>query len=451
MKCVSRFQVSFHPLLVIGLCVLIALPTMAAVVPCPHQQVDSSGAIQAALVSARRGETVSLEAGTYYVANPIWVQVAFQGALRGAGKDKTIITTLPGSKINGISNPWGFGAVSTIFQFEIPIGQKGDIRVSDLSVVITDPEPGGIQDDGGFFQNALYNLFVVSGTKVNTRFEHLRLVASAGNFQGRNVAHAFHIAGFPTDLMKGNHVLADTTLEMMVISYDTFWMQDSSIKVTNNTFTKNSYGPILEDCSNCFGEVTANTITSPDFEGITISQGGLSGFIPAKPSSYIVASNTILASGVTVYESGFADGVLLFDMAPLSGAPPTLYAGVAFNTITLQDTQGAGILGIGAQRATVLSNNITGSGLAGITTGIVGDTVTGWLVLQNNVQGVNALVAPIWLGSGTNHCTVIGDRHQTLVLDEGTDNTLINVTKMQGSAPTLKSLRRMPPQRPRLH
>jgi hypothetical protein len=446
MKCEKRFPRLSRVLLMIGVYALIGLPLEARVVPCPDQQIDSSAAIQAALMAARTGETVSLQACTYYVANPIWVQKAFHGALRGAGKDQTVITTLPGSKINGIPNPWGFGSLSTIFQFEVPPGQKGNIQVSDFSIVITDPEPAGTQDSNDFFQHALYNLFVVSGTKVDTRFEHLRLVASAGNVQNRNVAHAFHIAGFPTDLMKGNHLLSDTDLEMMAIAYDTFWMQDSSLKVTNSTFTNNSWGPILEDCSNCVGEVTSNTVTSPDFEGIAISQGGLSDFIPAKPSSYLVTHNTILASGTTVFPSGFADGVLLIDLAPF----PSLYAGVAFNTITLEDTQGAGIVGIGAQKASALSNNITGSGLAGITTGIAGDTVTGWLILRNNVEGVTALVAPVWLGPGTNHCTVVGDGHTTLVLDEGTDNKLINVTKTQASAATSKPTKRMPLRRPPL-
>jgi Right handed beta helix region len=389
-------------------------------------------------------EIVWLEAGTYYVANPIWVRTAFQGALRGAGKDQTIITTLPGSRIAGIPNPWLGQSYSTIFQFEIPLGQTGDLRVSDFTIVITDPEPGGIQDDNDWWQNALYNFFVVAGTKVNTRFEHLRLVASGGNFFGRNVAHSFHIGGYPTDLMKGSHFLTDVQFEKMAVSYDTFWIRDSSIKVKGNTFTNNFYGPVLEDCSNCFGEVTSNTITYPDYEGVYITQGGSSGFIPDKPSSYLVAYNTIRANGL-------ADGVFLQDEAPDSGLAPKLYAGVAFNTITLEDTQGAGIGTGGTQKAIILSNNITGSGLAGIYAGIWGAygeaAITDWLILYNNVDGVNATVAPVWLGSGTNHCTVIGDRHKTLVLDEGVNNILINVTKMQGSAPSSKPMRRTLPQR----
>jgi hypothetical protein len=61
-------------------------------IPCPNAEVDSSGVIQEALRTAEPGETVSLEACAYYLAAAIVVDTAFHGALRGAGKDRTILT-----------------------------------------------------------------------------------------------------------------------------------------------------------------------------------------------------------------------------------------------------------------------------------------------------------------------------------------------------------------------
>ena len=37
---------------------------------------------------------------------------------------------------------------------------------------------------------------------------------------------------------------------------------------------------------------------------------------------------------------------------------------------------------------------------------------------------------PIWFGKGANHCLVIGDPTRTGVLDQGTDDILINVNPL---------------------
>ena len=51
----------------------------------------------------------------------------------------------------------------------------------------------------------------------------------------------------------------------------------------------------------------------------------------------------------------------------------------------------------------------------------------------NNVQNVEALAAPIWLGEGTSNYIVIGGSNKTNVWDQGTNNTLTGVTKIQGN------------------
>ena len=61
--------------------------------------------------------------------------------------------------------------------------------------------------------------------------------------------------------------------------------------------------------------------------------------------------------------------------------------------------------------------------MAGIYCGIWGDPSTDWLVKGNDVEGVNAQVAPIWLGSATSNFVVYSDKKD--VLDEGTNNIVI--------------------------
>ena len=124
------------------------LASPATVVPCPEDVVDSSAAIQSALENAAPGETVQLEPGTYYIQAGVHVTTAFTGRLRGAGMDKTVITTLPGTVVAKVPIS-GFAAfnggeaplLTALFYFEVPQGQKADIAMSDMSIVVTDPVP----------------------------------------------------------------------------------------------------------------------------------------------------------------------------------------------------------------------------------------------------------------------------------------------------------------------
>jgi hypothetical protein len=64
------------------------------------------------------------------------------------------------------------------------------------------------------------------------------------------------------------------------------------------------------------------------------------------------------------------------------------------------------------------------------------------LIIGNNVQDITDI--GIYLGFGTKGCLVIGDRHKTNVLDEGTDNILIRVNKMgSGVGPAIQSLSKL--------
>jgi hypothetical protein len=122
-----------------------------------------------------------------------------------------------------------------------------------------------------------------------------------------------------------------------------------------------------------------------------------------------------------------------------------LDATIAHNTIIL-DNGGydGGIDGMYAQRVVVLHNRISGTCLAGIDAGTPFDSVypypigpaNGWRIIGNDVSGVTASTAvggpgaQIWLGEGASHCLVVGGCQPTTVLDQGTNDTLVNVTQL---------------------
>ena len=92
-----------------------------------------------------------------------------------------------------------------------------------------------------------------------------------------------------------------------------------------------------------------------------------------------------------------------------------------------------GIFGYAADDIILKNNNIWGNGMSAIYGGIWGDETTNWFMQGNNVQNIDALAAPIWLGEATSYCTVIGGSNKTNVFDQGTNNILTGVTKIQGN------------------
>ncbi len=198
------------------------------------------------------------------------------------------------------------------------------------------------------------------------------------------------------------------------------------------------YGVQLADFSNTFAAAERNDFQNVHWFGVWLRAafpavvGYHEGPIPElfpEPSSFLISHNTIHAIDV-------ADGIGILDYASLVGAGKTLEAVVESNTIILDNTWWGGIWGGAAQDVVVAKNQFTGfSYMPGIYMGVFGDSVSGWTILGNNVQNLNAYVAQIWLGSGTSGCTVVGGSTQTNVWDQGTDNILVGVNNMQGNDP----------------
>jgi hypothetical protein len=168
---------------------------------------------------------------------------------------------------------------------------------------------------------------------------------------------------------------------------------------------------------------------------------------------FVIRNNTMICS--TDGSLGWGgEAVWLQDLSRLrAGEPNRLEAVVANNTIVV-DNGGvdAGISGAYADDIKVVNNRISGTGMAAITVetaptvwGFQFGSGSGWQIIGNDVSGLHAVgyggrpPAQIWLGEGASHCLVIGGCRPTTVLDEGTDNTLINVKELVWSPSALTS------------
>ena len=172
------------------------------------------------------------------------------------------------------------------------------------------------------------------------------------------------------------------------------------------------------------------------WQGLQAAFGG-GAPLPSLPAPHIViADNTM--SGTNI-----AGGVYVEDDSPLSNLPNRLDAAITGNHINLNnDGADGGVDGFYARGISVMNNHISGIGLAGVDVGTPYipaypypiEPAGNWRIIGNDLSGLTASTdqggpgAQIWLGPGANHCLVIGGPPPTTVLDQGTDDTLINVT-----------------------
>jgi hypothetical protein len=421
--------------------------------------VDDTLAVQCALdeaLAAGPGKTVQLEAGSFHVG---FVRVrGFVGAFRGRGAHATRITPLPAL---ACAEQLAQGLFPVLISFD-----EGYPRISDLMLEITtdqidpcvpysvpwDPQPlsglGELLTVGGapITEAHADNCGALVPASAGARIERIRIKGpfpSTAEMQQqgarRYLEHGLGIGGW------GN--------------YGTTFCMDW-VRRVNGTFTVES--SLFEDLPSAgvaasgLGHATARVGGSPragnrfrnvGFSLVAMTNDGAKvdfsyndadtqcfGSIYAAQSVPYnqgppLAASTVLAHHNRLRVSGTADAVMLQDFAPLMGSPATLKAVVSHNAITLADTANGGIGSYGAQKIKVYGNKIAGNGMAGVYAGLWGDSTVGWWIVGNDVSGVNVppATAPIWLGATTRNFLVVGDGHPTGVLDEGTDNVLINV------------------------
>jgi hypothetical protein len=409
----------------------------------PGGDMQDSKAIQKAFddaVAAGPGSTVQLTKGTFCLDERIEVE-GFVGCFKGAGKDKTIITT-------PLDKPVDFSLTDPDWESLIKF-RHGNINVSDFTIKISNPHPcTGLNSPIWDGLDCFPELISFTGNSVKTPPLTDQMVSASVNnvkFIGLHYLDGYGLESFnvyttlaiswdgffaeSTYSLKGN--LKITNCEFKSLNTDIFISFDGTGKIgdydnySGNKFEDANFGIMIYDCSNSFYNISNNCFTKLGAGGaVQLIQGWY--FDPSIPSKYLIRNNYMeLKSG--------GEAIWLVDLGISKGEDKKIDVNVSDNKIYLDNSNG-GIWGCYAKNILISSNKIWGDcGIAGIhSSTLEGDPIdemSGWVIRGNNVEEVNSQVAPIWLNSSSHDNTVIGGSLQTTVLDEGTNNVLINVNK----------------------
>ena len=392
---------------------------------------DDSYNIQTALnnaVASGPGCTVQLTAGIFYLKYKIEID-GFDGFFKGAGKQITIMTTH--DQIDYYADPYGDNFCLITFR-------HGYVRMSDLTFNITEPEPCITE-----FENALPTIIMVSGSRSETPpegdqcgssiFNNIEFICNAGNFFGYNVAGFLYIGADRTEfIIGGNQKITKCLFQGSVNSLTNWGDNDATWLIggngANGNIFSNAYWPLtLGECNNSSFEVSFNNFEDFKWGGVFITQGYFTDASSKTVSTFLIQQNQISTEEE-------CDGISILDYTNYSGFGKSIDAIIKSNQISMNaEGYWGGIYGVAADDIIIKNNNIWGNGMSAIYGGIWGDETTNWFMQGNNVQNVDALAAPIWLGEATSYCTVIGGSNKTNVFDQGTNNILTGVTKIQGN------------------
>jgi hypothetical protein len=415
---------------------------------------DDTANIQAAFnaaVKAGPGSTVQLSAGHFYT-NRILVH-NFKGCFRGAGQGKTFIDcqrgldpSLPGVIVKGESDILPFPYLVAF--------DGGNVRVSDLSFDITAASPVDAAANGG--SDFLTTIVFVTGN-ASSAFHRVRFTAGAGSDDGYNVDQGLVIAGYAPLDQNGNWLSLTRIRGVESVCGCSFAGHDGLVVQGlvhgRLTVSRSVFDDLVLSCASLdsgASQVTIchNQMSAASWDDIVLWQGFTAAgkadasLLPPLPAPhYLISHNRLLATGA-------AGGVEVRDDSSLFKAPQRLHAVIADNHIIL-DNGGwdAGIDGVYAKGIRVVHNRISGTGFAGIQLGFVASLWgmpsapdSNWRIIGNDVSGVKLATqytdasgaplwgAQVWLGPDADHCLVVGGCKPTTVLNQGTDNTLINAT-----------------------
>jgi len=407
-----------------------------------------------AAAAAGPGSTVQLLSGTY--STGLLAVDTFHGSLVGVGKERTTVTTVP----DMLCPTW-----PTWIQFG-----EGDVRVADLTFDVSDPYPcqpwfnpvddpdllyprqdlavivslaGGILDPS-------YDWSDPETVYASSSFENVvfrgpidpesptYFGVTSGLFIGAPL-QAGPAGGLGRGLpMVGDHSVTNCSFENTWQAIVAFGLTDGSLTVggsasQGNAFANAYFGLRSFDHDNSSIEFSHNEVVdiTPGGTGVLAQQTerpwAYSYPWPA-PTQYLIRQNTLDVAGEV-------DAIAIVDLGPAFGEGAKVHAVISQNRIHLEDGLWGGVWGYGADDVLVTNNQIAGSGMAGIYFGFQGLASSGWTMVGNNVQNLDADVASIWLGPVSSHCTVVGGSNKANVLDEGTDNIITGVNNMGGNPP----------------
>ena len=434
------------PVLAAGLLGLLAAPALASpqtfyVHPSGGNDTHNIQKAFNAAVKAGPGSTVQLTAGHFYINNIVVRN--FDGTFKGAGEHKTVIDCLRGldPSLPGVAVLPDAGSWPSLLVFK-----SGDIRASDMTFDITAASPAEtwqVWFNGGTPGDYLGDIVTVTGDVVSSAFDHVAFITGTGSDSGYNADETLAICGTgpantsgqPTTLWhsSGSESVCDCCFRAYN-GVEITGLTNGRAMIADNVIEGYENGCLLFDNSNSSVALCHNQMSTGAGENFVAWQGfqasfGAGASLPPLPAPhYLIADNHMLATGSA--SAFFAE-----DDSLLYGADNRLHATIAGNTIRL-DTTGFGIGEFATRGFWVFDNRISGSALTGMYLGDDYDgpdgttlyPVSGWKIIGNDLHSLTTSMASIVLGNGSSHCLVVGGPPPTTVLNNGTDNTLINVT-----------------------
>lgn len=402
---------------------------------------DDSYNIQTALdnaAAAGPGSTVQLTAGTFYLKERIEV-VGFDGIFKGAGKDQTVLTTH--DKIV-FDLPWH--QVPSLIKF-----RNGNISMSDMTITITDSEPCTIDNQDQFLPSVITITGNdvdpgTEGQKAKFTFNNLKFVGGDGNIFDYNYNIIYFIfASWESDNnsiypLTGGYKITNCEFQQGFCCLATQYTSGPCLiggeAASGNKFIEAEIGAATWDINSSYCKISNNYFARIHWDALQPYQGVIPDPSTLPLTKFIISDNDINLSSYEPGAFAFTNAIELVDYGIFASTnnKSIMDAVISNNKIHINDIGFSGLLGECCSSTIVTNNTISGSATAGIVAGIWDQPqASKWLMKYNDVEGVNAEVAPVWLGPGTSHFVVFGDKSN--ILDEGTDNVLTGVIKVNGS------------------
>ena len=395
---------------------------------------DDTANLQCALdlATAMPAATVSLDAGTYRTS---FLEVEdFRGVFTGAGRDVTMVVTLP----EGLDC---VGRLAETGQVHLMTFARGDVTVRDLTIGVggdtacAEPWFEEVDENGeGLIASDVDVLAFRPALPVagqcdppgvqDVAVENVRIVGDVANigdpleistdFWRAIIAGGYGFGPCPDSRSIGSVTITDSIVDGPWAAMLVAWLDDGTARIEGNSIRNVAEGVVTREASNTHMVIANNSFTKVHFWGVVnVSVADLVG---DHAYSVEVRNNSIIGVGT-------ADGIGVLDYAREFTGEPMIEMDAVHNRIHLNSTPWRGITAYLAQGGEITDNIVSGLGRAAIA--LYGD---GWEVARNDISRFNPFVSDIWLDplSSNNYieCPTLGD----MVIDEGVGNVLVGCT-----------------------
>ena len=444
----KRLELIFLP---VGFFLVFAAPSAVAQfvvsVP-PPSGGDDTAVLQAALDNCMAnnpaGCTIQLSAGTYQSQQLIAEN--FHGTVQGMGMDVTTIEVLAPLVVTVSDQDVQNNPPSRTNKWPVLLTfTGGDITVSDLTFKVsaynpTTPWCYGGAGCGQTWLEAPVGV-VGYGSSANLLVERVGFEGDRGQIDAfTNYNNGVLFFGGRGQPLAGRLKLVSSRVKHASCGFEVAIVRDAKVTIggfedsqegdgedsqegDGNLFEDSQEGGCILDADHSVFRYSGNTVRLAAFRyaGLFVLQGVFS--MPNRPSRFFVHHNTFELTG------GNQTGISVIDRKQFTGQGKSADVFISENSIGLAGLGAvprAGIELVFTVESVVANNQLSGSALYGIA--VRGGT--GCRLLVNDVADVTARIAQIWLNPLTSGCRVVGNGRPTLVLDQGTGNTLINVTRL---------------------